>query len=147
MTLDLTTIDLDGPLPGLRYKRRNGIATITIDRRDRGNSLAPNMQKVFRAIWADVRDNDDVRVAIIRAVGDKHFCTGFDVAEAERDDANEVFVNRPFADSVYWSPHQNGVWKPVICVVNGLCVGGGSISSSMPISSSPPRMRLSPTRT
>jgi enoyl-CoA hydratase/carnithine racemase len=29
------------------------------------------------------------------------------------------------AESVHWSPHQNRVWKPVICAVNGLCVGGG----------------------
>lgn len=125
MTHDVARIDLDGPLPGLRYDRNGGIATITIDRPERGNSLAPNMQKVFRAIWADVRDNDDVRVAIIKAAGEKHFCTGFDVAEADRDDADEVFVNRPFADSVHWSPYQNSVWKPVICVVSGLCVGGG----------------------
>jgi enoyl-CoA hydratase/carnithine racemase len=26
---------------------------------------------------------------------------------------------------VHWSPYQNQVWKPVICAVQGLCVGGG----------------------
>jgi enoyl-CoA hydratase/carnithine racemase len=36
-----------------------------------------------------------------------------------------VFDNRPLAEAVGWSPHQNRVWKPVICAVNGLCVGGG----------------------
>jgi enoyl-CoA hydratase/carnithine racemase len=118
-------IDLTGPLPGVDYDRRGGIATITINRPERGNALAPNMQRVFRAIWADVRDNDDIRVAIIKATGEKHFCTGFDVAEAEGDDADEVFVDKPFKESVHWSPYQNDVWKPVICVVHGLCVGGG----------------------
>ena len=45
-------IDLDAPLEGLRYERReDGIAVITLDRPERGNSLAPGMQPVFRAIW------------------------------------------------------------------------------------------------
>jgi enoyl-CoA hydratase/carnithine racemase len=48
-----------------------------------------------------------------------------DVSEADGDDAGEVFVDRPVADSVHWSPYQNRVWKPVLCAVNGLCVGGG----------------------
>ncbi len=119
-------IDLDGPLEGVRYERRaDGIAVITLDRPDRGNSLAPGMQPIFRAIWTQVRDDPAVRVAIVTATGERHFCTGFDVAEALGDEAEEVFANRPLADAVYWSPHQNRVWKPVICAVNGLCVGGG----------------------
>lgn len=118
-------IDLDGPLLGVTYEKQGGVATITLDRPDRGNSLAPTMMAVFRAIWEDVRDDPATRVAIVTAAGERHFCTGMDVSEAEGDDAGEVFVDRPFAESVHWSPHQNGVWKPVICAVNGLCVGGG----------------------
>jgi enoyl-CoA hydratase/carnithine racemase len=119
-------IDLTQPQPGVRYERRDdGIVVITLDRVDRGNSLAPPMQAVFRAIWSEVRDDDAIRVAIVTASGERHFCTGFDISEAEGDDADAVFNNRPLAEAVHWSPHQNRVWKPVICAVQGLCVGGG----------------------
>jgi enoyl-CoA hydratase/carnithine racemase len=122
----MTEIDLRGPLPGIVYERRDdGIAVIRLDRPDRGNSLLPAMQPVMRAIWSEVRDDDAIRVAIVCASGERHFCTGFDVAEAESEDAGDVFSNRPLAESVHWSPHQNRVWKPVLCAVNGLCVGGG----------------------
>jgi enoyl-CoA hydratase/carnithine racemase len=118
-------VDLRGPLPGVRYELRDGIALVTLDRPERGNSLTPPMQRVFRAIWAEVRESPAIRVAIVTAAGERHFCTGFDVSEAEGEEAGEVFANRPLADAVFWSPYQNRVWKPVICAVNGLCVGGG----------------------
>jgi enoyl-CoA hydratase/carnithine racemase len=122
----MSGVDLTQPLPGVRYERRpDGIAVITLDRPTRGNSLAPGMMKVFRAIWSEVRDDPALRVAIVTAAGEKHFCTGFDVAEAEGEDAKAVFANRPLAEAVHWSPYQNRVWKPVICAVQGLCMGGG----------------------
>ncbi len=119
-------IDLSGPLRGLRYQRRDdGIALLTLDRPERGNALAPHMQPIVRAVWEEVRDDPAIRVAVVTASGERHFCTGFDVAEAEGDEAGDVFDNRPLAEAVHWSPHQNRVWKPVICAVQGLCVGGG----------------------
>ncbi len=114
-----------GSQPGLEYQCEDGIAWITLDRPERGNALTPGMQPVFRDLWAEVRDNPEVRVAVIAARGERHFCTGFDVSEADGDEADTVFKDAPFAESVHWSPYQNQVWKPVVCVVTGLCVGGG----------------------
>ena len=119
-------VDLSQPLPGVRYERHaDGVAVVTLDRPERGNALLPAMQPVLRAIWGEVRDDPAIRVAVVTAAGERHFCTGFDVAEAEGADAGSVFANRPLADAVHWSPYQNRVWKPVVCAVQGLCVGGG----------------------
>jgi enoyl-CoA hydratase/carnithine racemase len=124
--MSAASIDLTRPLDGIGYERRDdGIVVIRLDRPERGNSLAPHMQPIVRAIWSEVRDDPGIRVAVVTAAGERHFCTGFDVAEAEGDEADSVFSNRPLAESVHWSPQQNRVWKPVICAVQGLCVGGG----------------------
>ena len=61
-----TSIDLTQPQPGIRYERReNGIAILTLDRPERGNSLAPGMQPILRAIWGEVRDDP----AVSREIG------------------------------------------------------------------------------
>lgn len=119
------SIDLSGPLPGLRFEVRDGVAWITLDRPERGNALTAAMQPLMRAIWAAVRDDPAIRVAVVSGSGERHFCTGFDVGSEEEAAAETVFQDRPLAEAVHWSPLQNRVWKPVICAVNGLCVGGG----------------------
>jgi enoyl-CoA hydratase/carnithine racemase len=118
-------IDLRGPLTGLRYERRGGVAWITLDRPERGNALLPGMQPIVRAIWGEVRDDPEIRVAVVTGAGERHFCTGFDVGSDDGSSDQTVFADRPLAQAVHWSPRQNQVWKPVLCAVNGLCVGGG----------------------
>ncbi len=116
-------IDLTQPLDGILYEKRDGIAIITIDRPERGNSLTKKMEQIFRAIWTEVREDPEIRVAIVTGSGDRHFSTGFDVADAKAE--GSVANNLPLSDDVFWSPRHNRVWKPTICAVNGLAVGGG----------------------
>jgi E-phenylitaconyl-CoA hydratase len=116
-------IDLAGPLEGLRYEKQDGIATIILDRAEKGNSLTKRMEQILRAIWTDVRDDDGTRVAIFSSSGERHFSTGFDVTSV--DETGAVANNLPLEQDVFWSPRHNGVWKPVICAVNGLAVGAG----------------------
>jgi enoyl-CoA hydratase/carnithine racemase len=104
------------------YETKDGIAFITINRPEKGNSLTKSMETTFKSIWAEVRDDPKIRVAIVTGAGDRHFSTGFDVSTA---DDGPVAPDLPLDQSVFWSPRQNAVWKPVICAVNGLAVGGG----------------------
>ncbi len=114
-------IDLGKPLEGLIYEKRNQIAYITINRPDKGNSLTKKMEQIFRAIWAEVREDPEIRVAIVTAAGERHFSTGFDVSSV--DESVSVDNNLPILQDFLWSPRHNDVWKPTICVVNGLAVG------------------------
>ena len=116
-------IDLSGPLEGLIYEKDGPIATITLNRPERGNSMHVGMFDPIRAIWEDVRGDQDIRVIIVTGAGSRHFCTGADVGIAAADAS--VSDNIQLDEVVFWTARQNKVWKPVIAAVNGICAGGG----------------------
>ncbi|MEU7813891.1 enoyl-CoA hydratase-related protein [Pseudonocardia sp. NPDC049154] len=116
--------DLSEPFDDLLYERDGHIARITLNRPDRGNALTGDMQARARAIWDEVRDDPEIRVAIVTATGERHFSTGADV-NAVATNGRVSAGDGPMTDEVFWSPHQNRVWKPVITAVNGLVNGGG----------------------
>ena len=111
-------------LDGLRYEKRDTTAVVTLDRPDRGNALTSEMRDGVVAIWRDVAADPAVRAVIVTGAGDRHFCTGIDVARAASS-GRTVAGDGPARDEIGWSPHHVGVWKPVICALNGLVAGGG----------------------
>lgn len=91
------------------------IATITINRPERLNATDDLARTELGWAWARVRDDSDIRVAIITGAGDRAFCAGQDVrATAESGIRNKVPGSRL----------HHHVWKPVICALNGMAVGG-----------------------
>lgn len=92
------------------------VATITINRPDRLNATDDRARTELGMAWARVRDDSEIRVAIITGAGNRAFCAGQDIrATAESGIRNKVPGSRL---------HHN-VWKPVICALNGIVVGGG----------------------
>ena len=101
----------------------DGVALITINRPARRNVLDAEHYELLSKTWARVRDEDDIRVAIITGAGDKAFCAGADL---------KSFVGRDVELAELWLTQKNQllnrgleIWKPVIAAVNGYCVGGG----------------------
>ncbi len=107
----------------IEFELRGHVATITLDRPERMNSFNRTMCEELQHAWATVRDTDDVHVAVLRANGDRAFCTGLDVKDGAwwRDQNVWNHVD----PGAYLGPRSNKVWKPVVCAVQGMCAGGG----------------------
>ncbi len=107
------------------YEKKDGIATITLNRPHRMNSLPLHMwMEDLSLLWKDFDRDPKMRIAILTATGDRAFCTGVDVKDTAERNKREGGV-KPRSSVVNATPLQNKVTKPVICAVNGLVGGGG----------------------
>ncbi|MET7335410.1 enoyl-CoA hydratase/isomerase family protein [Nonomuraea sp. NPDC005650] len=97
------------------------VATITLNRPEVMNSFNQAMLDDFEAIWREVKADDDVHVLVLRAAGDRAFCTGVDVKEGIDRHANIWSQSDP---GERLSPKLNQVWKPLVCAVHGMAAGG-----------------------
>lgn len=122
----------------LLYDVADRVATISLNRPERLNTIVPPMPEEFeRAIHAATHD-DDVKVIVVRGIG-RSFCAGYDfgggfehwdrfITTDGRWDPGKDFA---FATAPQVAPTQQfmSMWrcpKPVIVQVHGWCVGGGS---------------------
>lgn len=103
------------------YEVVDHVATITLNRPAAMNSFNQAMLDDFASIWRTVKTDDDVRVIVLRAAGERAFCTGVDVKEGINHHPNIWFQTDP---GEYLSPKLNQVWKPFICAVHGMAAGG-----------------------
>ncbi|WP_207450527.1 enoyl-CoA hydratase/isomerase family protein [Roseomonas marmotae] len=101
----------------------NHVAVITINRPDRMNAMDTEHYKALSAAWIRVRDDRDIRAAVITGAGEKSFSAGADL---------KSHVQREIPASETWLTQKDQllnrgleVWKPVIAAVNGYCLGGG----------------------
>jgi enoyl-CoA hydratase/carnithine racemase len=103
------------------YEVKDHVATVTLNRPQAMNAFNVAMLEDFRHLWARVRVDDDVHVVVLRAAGERAFCTGVDVKEGLGLPENPWSGRDPGEDL---SPKQNKVWKPVIAAVQGMVAGG-----------------------
>lgn len=111
-------------------RRDDGIAIVTINRPHVLNALNDVAQRDLLACWDDVNENENIRVAIVTAVGDRAFCAGKDLKETvsvytSGDPTRYRAVDDPKNPLYVKKAHHYIVRKPLIGAINGLAVGAG----------------------
>ena len=109
------------PNDAVKVVRDGPILEVTLDR-PKANAIDSPTSQHMGEIFAEFRDDPELRVAILAAAGEKFFCAGWDlkaVAEGEAADAD-------FGVGGFGGLQElPGLNKPVIAAVNGMAVGGG----------------------
>lgn len=64
----------------IELERRGHVALVTIDRPEAMNALDFAANAELIEVWTGVRDDDDVRAAVLTGAGDRAFCAGTEEA-------------------------------------------------------------------
>jgi enoyl-CoA hydratase len=125
------------PYETLLYDAREQVATITLNRPERLNTIVPPMPDELEAAVHRAIADAQVKVIVLRGAG-RAFCAGFDLGGGFHhwDDAlttdGQWDAGKDFAMATSQAgpvPKFMSLWrspKPVIAQVHGWCVGGGS---------------------
>ena len=106
------------PEPEVLYEIKDGIAYITMNRPEKLNAIDPPMRQLLWDSFQDVKNNPEVRCAIVTGRG-RAFSTGHDLVAMANDRANEG----PSTGDLY--VEQSKIWKPIISAINGICLAQG----------------------
>ena len=105
----------------IRTRREGAVLEVTLDR-PKANAIDLATSRIMGRTFRAFRDDDSLRVAILRAEGEKFFCPGWDLKAAAAGDAVDGDYGVGGFGGLQELPNLN---KPVIAAVNGICCGGG----------------------
>jgi enoyl-CoA hydratase len=114
------------------YEAADGVATLTLNRPRRLNTIVPELIEDLRGALERARHDADVRAIRLRGAG-RAFCAGYDIEwGAAAMEAEEEGPWDPIGDYQLMSRYVDAymeLWrspKPVVAQVHGFCVGGGT---------------------
>lgn len=115
---------LGHPFKAVKVDISDRILTLTLNRPERLNTFNEDMKEDFRWLERRIEANDDIRVIIIDAAGDRAFGAGADVSWFEQDFPTERFrIEYRWIHDFF--DRLERIEIPVIAAVHGVCACGG----------------------
>jgi enoyl-CoA hydratase/carnithine racemase len=98
---------------------------LIFDQIERRNAINTAMWAAIPAAVAELDDDPEVRVIVLRGAGDVAFVSGADISEFEESrNAERAADYAALNDRAYAA--LAGAAKPVVAMIHGFCVGGGT---------------------
>lgn len=109
----------------LLIERHGPVGWLINNRPEQLNAMSALMREEFADAWKALDADPDVRVIVHTGEG-RAFQTGVDVTEIASDGVGMERYRQSLEDfDLHFTSWHQGVWKPVITAVNGMCAGGG----------------------
>ena len=105
----------------IKTSTQGRVLEVTIDR-PKANAIDAATSRIMGDVFANFRDDPELRAAILTAVGEKFFCPGWDLKAAAEGEAPDSDYGVGGFGGLQELP---GLGKPVVAAVNGLAFGGG----------------------
>ncbi|UCB58453.1 MAG: enoyl-CoA hydratase/isomerase family protein [Thermoplasmatales archaeon] len=113
------------PYNTLKYKIKNNIAYIILNRPERFNSFDMQLGKELYDVLKKITPDDKIRAVVIKGTG-KGFCGGGDVKEMHLAKDKSKFIRELTRDRIHKCVIEiRNMEKPVIAAVNGAAFGAG----------------------
>jgi len=112
-----------GAFKTLIYEKEGTIACVTLNRPQSLNAYSIQMRDDLSVVLRAIRDDDEVRVALLKGAGEKAFCAGADLSEFLTA-LSPVSARRIRFDRDVWGLFLS-IPQPLIAVLHGWVLGSG----------------------
>lgn len=107
----------------VKFKKKDGIGTISLNRPERMNALNGDMIKGLSSLLDDISEDDEVKIIVLTG-NRRSFSTGADIRELSKIESPRK-VQVFFAMIKALSNKIENMGKPVIAAISGYALGGG----------------------